>query len=85
MAGFFPSVPLQVDFDLQFIGVQGKWRLLGIAVNVVSATSVAPSAETPRPEAMETSTPAAPSVDVGKPKPKPTESKSKSALAAPRP
>jgi hypothetical protein len=100
MSGFFPSVPLQVDFDLQFIGVQGQWRLLGISVNIVPATSMAPSVEAPRPSRttsaapssespspapMESSTPAAPSVDIGKPKPKPTESRSKSTLAAPRP
>lgn len=100
MAGFFPSVPLQVDFDLQFIGVQGQWRLLGISVNVVPATSMAPSVEAPRPSPAasvapstespppaqtESSTPSDPSVDVGKPKPRPTSSRSKSTLAAPRP
>ena len=34
LAGYFPSVPLQVNFDLQFVGLDGRWRLLGIAVNV---------------------------------------------------
>ena len=48
MAGFFPSVPMQVSFDLQFIGVQGQWRLDAINVNVGPATSIAPTAETPR-------------------------------------
>jgi hypothetical protein len=99
MAGFFPSVPMQVNFDLQFIGVRGQWRLLGIAVDVVSATPlrqlpkhrvqarqlpVAPSSESPSPAPTESSTPTAPSVDVGKPKPKPTEPKSRSTLASPR-
>ena len=42
MAGFFPSVPLQVYFDLQFIPVQGQWRLLSIAVDVGTATQTAP-------------------------------------------
>src|SRR4051812_19579245 len=44
MAGFFPSVPLQVNFDLQFAPVEGRWRLLGIAVNVGPSTPVAPQA-----------------------------------------
>jgi hypothetical protein len=49
MAGFFPSVPMQVYFDLQFIGVQGQWRLLGIAVDVGPPGAIAPSTEAPRP------------------------------------
>jgi hypothetical protein len=100
MTGFFPSVPMQVYFDLQFIGVQGQWRLEGISVDVAPpsaiapstnaprpspAASVAPSSESPRPAPTETSPPADPSVDVGRPKPRPTSSRSKSTLAAPRP
>jgi hypothetical protein len=99
MAGFFPSVPMQVYFDLQFIGVDGQWRLEGISVNIGQPNAVAPSAEAPRPVATAPvvpppeSTPAAapesaptdPSVDVGNPKPKPKPSRSKSSLAAPRP
>ena len=42
MAGFFPSAPMQVSFDLQYMAVQGQWRLLGIAVDVGSATPPAP-------------------------------------------
>ena len=34
IAGFFPSVPIQVYFDLQFIPVQGQWKLLALAVNI---------------------------------------------------
>src|SRR6266404_8541589 len=49
MAGFFPSVPMQVYFELQFIPVQGQWRLLAIAVNVGSPISSAPATEGPRP------------------------------------
>ena len=49
MAGFFPSVPMQVYFDLQFIGVQGQWRLIAISVDVAPTTPIAPTAETPRP------------------------------------
>jgi hypothetical protein len=46
MAGFFPSVPIQVYFDLQFAPVQGQWRLVAIAVDVGGTTPVAP---TPNP------------------------------------
>ncbi|MCJ2012323.1 hypothetical protein MKK53_07300 [Methylobacterium sp. J-076] len=43
MAGFFPSVPSQVNFELLFAPVEGRWRLFGISVNVGSSTPVAPS------------------------------------------
>jgi hypothetical protein len=46
MAGFFPSVPSQVNFDLLFAPVEGQWRLFGISVKVGSS---APSAPTPPP------------------------------------
>ncbi len=31
MAGFFPSVPSQVNFELLFAPVDGQWRLFGIS------------------------------------------------------
>ncbi|WP_369726548.1 hypothetical protein AB8Z38_19445 [Bradyrhizobium sp. LLZ17] len=34
MAGFFPSVPSQVNFDLAFAPVNGQWRLFGISVSI---------------------------------------------------
>lgn len=43
MAGFFPSVPMQVYFDVQFIPVQGQWRLVAISVDVGNSTPAAPS------------------------------------------
>jgi hypothetical protein len=46
MAGFFPSVPIQVFFELQFTPVQGQWRLVAITVNLGGAT---PAAPTPNP------------------------------------
>lgn len=49
MAGFFPSVPMQVYFDLQFIGVKGQWRLLAIGVDVGPPNASAPTVEAPRP------------------------------------
>jgi len=44
MAGFFPSVPTQVNFDLAFAPVNGQWRLFGISV---SLGQMAPTAPTP--------------------------------------
>lgn len=44
MAGFFPSVPLQVNFDLIFAPGNGRWQPLGISINVGQATPSAPPA-----------------------------------------
>jgi hypothetical protein len=46
MAGFFPSVPSQVNFELAFAPVNGQWRLFGISINIGSAAPSAPP-ETP--------------------------------------
>lgn len=43
MAGFFPSVPTQVNFDLIYAPVNGQWRLFGISVNLGSAAPVPPA------------------------------------------
>jgi hypothetical protein len=32
-AGFFPSVPTQVNFELAYAPVDGRWRLFGISVS----------------------------------------------------
>jgi hypothetical protein len=42
MAGFFPSVPTQVNFDLSFAPVNGQWRLFGISVGVGSSAPTPP-------------------------------------------
>ena len=47
MAGFFPSVPNQVNFDLSFAPVNGQWRLFGISVGVGSSAPAAPAAPAP--------------------------------------
>ena len=44
MGGFFPSVPLQVNFELLFAPVDGKWKLFGISLNLGQ-----PSPSAPRP------------------------------------
>jgi hypothetical protein len=46
MAGFFPSVPMQVYFELQFTPVQGQWRIVAMTVDVGPSTIAAP---TPNP------------------------------------
>jgi hypothetical protein len=42
MAGFFPSVPTQVNFDLAFAPVNGQWRLFGISVSIGQMAPAAP-------------------------------------------
>jgi hypothetical protein len=42
MAGFFPSVPSQVNFDLLFAPVSGQWRLFGISVSIGQMAPAAP-------------------------------------------
>jgi hypothetical protein len=50
MAGFFPSVPTQVNFELIFAPVSGQWRLFGISVNLGQAAPAAPSQPAPAAE-----------------------------------
>jgi hypothetical protein len=47
MAGFFPSVPSQVNFELLFAPVDGQWRLFGLSVNVGQSAPVAPAPPAP--------------------------------------
>jgi hypothetical protein len=61
MAGFFPSVPTQVNFDLAFAPVNGQWRLFGISVSIGQMAPVAPeSAPAPPTSPSATAVPAAP-------------------------
>jgi hypothetical protein len=43
MAGFFPSMPSQVNFELIFAPVDGQWKLFGMGVNLGQAAPVAPA------------------------------------------
>lgn len=43
IAGFFPSVPTQVNFELLFAPVASRWKLFGLSVNLGSASPVAPA------------------------------------------
>jgi hypothetical protein len=47
MAGFFPSVPTQVNFDLSFAPVSGQWRLFGISVSIGQSAPAAPTPPEP--------------------------------------
>src|SRR6266568_950099 len=44
MAGFFPSVPSQVNFELLFAPVEGQWRVFGVSLSVGRSAPVAPAA-----------------------------------------
>jgi hypothetical protein len=79
MAGFFPSVPLQVNFELHFAPVEGRWRLFGVSINLGQAAPAAPQAEAvkaapkagePKPTAFEDRfQQAKPALKTGEPKP----------------
>ena len=43
MAGFFPSVPTQVNFELIYAPVNGRWKLFGISVSFGQAAPQAPA------------------------------------------
>lgn len=47
MAGFFPSVPSQVNFELLYAPVDGQWRLFGISVSIGQSAPAAPEAPPP--------------------------------------
>src|SRR6185295_14022787 len=47
MAGFFPSVPSQVNFELIYAPVEGQWRLFGISVSIGQAAPAAPAPDPP--------------------------------------
>jgi hypothetical protein len=49
MAGFFPSVPSQVNFELAFAPVNGQWRLFGLSVSIGQAAPAAPDSPAPAP------------------------------------
>ena len=51
MAGFFPSVPTQVNFEMAFAPVDRQWRLFGLSVSFGQASPVAPPSPEPPPEA----------------------------------
>jgi hypothetical protein len=45
MAGFFPSVPMQVNFELLFAPVDRQWKVFGISVALSKGGPEAPATE----------------------------------------
>jgi hypothetical protein len=69
IAGFFPSIPSQVNFELAFAPVNGQWRLFGISVSVTQMAPVAP-------ETAATNASSMPGAAVKQPPPEPAARKS---------
>lgn len=68
MAGFFPSAPLQVNFELLFEPVSRQWKIFGVSVNLTPGGPQAPEkplADHPKPS-QASPPPETPSVAVGK-------------------
>jgi hypothetical protein len=73
MAGFFPSVPAQVNFELMFAPVDGQWRLFGISVSIGQAAPAAPDApqaSAPQAAKQPAAAPKQPAPAAAKPPPK---------------
>jgi hypothetical protein len=51
MAGFFPSVPTQVNFELAFAPVDGRWRLFALSLSFGQAAPSAPQPPAAAPPA----------------------------------
>jgi hypothetical protein len=67
LAGFFPTASEQIDFDLAFQMINGRWRLFGIGVNPSTSTKA------PAPGESDTTAQAKPAdKPKGKPAAKPT-------------
>jgi hypothetical protein len=50
LVGFFPSSPMQVNYDLTFEPDQGTWKLFGIGVNLAQTQASAPASRPPAPQ-----------------------------------
>lgn len=55
MAGFFPSVPTQVNFELLYAPVNRQWRLMGLSVSLGQSGPVAPAPPAPQASAPQAS------------------------------
>jgi hypothetical protein len=71
MAGFFPSLPMQVDFELLYAPVDRQWRLFGISVDLSKGGLDAPESGEDKPAPAEPEAmPETPTAEVtSKPKP----------------
>jgi hypothetical protein len=57
MAGFFPSAPSQVNFELLYAPVNRQWRLMGLSVSLGQTAPVAPASPAPEASAEHPSAP----------------------------
>ncbi len=76
MAGFFPSAPMRVNFELMFEPVNRQWKIFGVAVNLTPGGPQAP--ETPAAgsaKPVDATPPSAPTTAVGAPAKKSRPSK----------
>lgn len=64
MAGFFPSVPSQVNFEMLWEPVNREWRLYGLSVNLSAGGPTAPDGPPPEPPAVSADPPEAPTASV---------------------
>ena len=64
MAGFFPSVPKQLNFELLFAPADHKWKIFGISINLGDSTPQAPDGPTPPAPAASTEPPEPPAAAI---------------------
>lgn len=64
MAGFFPSVPTQVNFELLYEPVNREWRLYGLSVSLSTGGPKAPDVPAPVPPEISTEAPEAPTASI---------------------
>ena len=51
LVGFFPTQPLQIQFELRFMQLDGRWRVAGIGVDAVPPSASQASAAASAPPA----------------------------------
>ncbi len=69
LAGFFPSIPRSVNFEMLFAPVDGQWRLFGLSVALGQAAPAPPIAAAPKAAPSAQAKPAAPSAAATPPGP----------------
>ncbi|HET7851282.1 MAG TPA: hypothetical protein VFK91_00875, partial [Methyloceanibacter sp.] len=47
--GYFPTTPVQIDFEMLFQSVAGRWRLFGLSVQPTNAAPAPAAPTTPAP------------------------------------
>ncbi|BCG92447.1 hypothetical protein MesoLj131a_13110 [Mesorhizobium sp. 131-2-1] len=64
LAGFFPSTPMQVNFELLYEPVNREWRVFAISVSLSAGGPKAPDSPTAEPPQVSQEPPRAPTVAV---------------------